>query len=598
MSSFHRRFGPALLLVALPVMAFGDDSIVNSKHDLSMRGPGPIRAVQESRICIFCHTPHNAAPQTPLWNRENPRTHYRIYESSTLDARIDQPSGPSKMCLSCHDGSIALGNVLSRPTTHPIVMTARTIPPGTTDLTNDLSDDHPIGFRYDRALVNIDRQLRAPEVVSRELPLGAHGEMHCTTCHDPHNNELGSFLRITDEMATVCITCHDRKGWRHSSHATSHKATTGRTVDPTQRLKYGSVMDNGCMNCHKIHSAPKRERLLRARRDEDNCLNCHNGAVARFNIAANIRKRSAHYLPFRSGIHDAAEIPFTMRRHVECVDCHNPHAVQPNPIGAVRGTFGQTVKGPNLHVTGVTASGRETDDAQFLYEICFKCHGDSTDRPRLQTRRAISQTNTRLEFQTSNPSFHPVTGPRRNPDVVSLIAPLNTGSVITCIDCHNSDSSRFAGGTGPNGPHGSLFDPLLVRNYDTDDFTVESNAAYALCYGCHRRDSILNDESFSLHRRHIVDLQTPCSICHDPHGVYRGQGTDVNHGSLINFDMSVVTPADSPTGPRAEYVDTGRFSGSCTLVCHGQMHINFPYSGVRAGAGSRTLGSRGQGARR
>ena len=50
--------------------------------------------------------------------------------------------------------SMALGNVLSRPADHPIVMTARTIPPGTADLTNDLSDDHPIGFRYDRALSN------------------------------------------------------------------------------------------------------------------------------------------------------------------------------------------------------------------------------------------------------------------------------------------------------------------------------------------------------------------------------------------------------------------------------------------------------------
>ncbi len=144
------------------VAALADESVVNSKHDLSVRGPGPIRAVQETEVCVFCHTPHNAAPQTPLWNRENPRTHYRIYESSTIDARIDQPSGPSKMCLSCHDGSMALGNVLSRPASEPIVMTARTIPPGHADLTSDLSDDHPIGFRYDRALVNADRQLRDP----------------------------------------------------------------------------------------------------------------------------------------------------------------------------------------------------------------------------------------------------------------------------------------------------------------------------------------------------------------------------------------------------------------------------------------------------
>ena len=234
-----RLTGTAFALFACSLAAWvpADESVVNSKHDLSVRGPGPIRAVHENQICIFCHTPHNAAPQTPLWNRANPRTHYRIYESSTTDARVDQPSGPSKMCLSCHDGSMALGNVLSRPATHPIVMTARTIPPGTTDLTNDLSDDHPIGFRYDRALSNMDRQLRPPEVVSRELPLGAHGEMHCTTCHDPHNNELGDFLRVSDRMSALCVSCHDLSGWRHASHAISHKRTTGRKVDPGERLK-------------------------------------------------------------------------------------------------------------------------------------------------------------------------------------------------------------------------------------------------------------------------------------------------------------------------------------------------------------------------
>ncbi len=588
MNRQHYKVLASFMAIAFASACFGDESIVNSKHDLSAQGRGAVRAVTENEICIFCHTPHNAAPQTPLWNRENPRTHYRIYNSSTTDARIDQPSGPSKMCLSCHDGSMALGNVLSRPVTQPIVMTARTIPPGNADLTNDLSDDHPIGFHYDRALSNMDRQLRAPEVVSPNLPLGEHGEMHCTTCHDPHNNELGDFLRVTDQMSAICVSCHDLNGWEHASHATSGKRTTGRSVDPRERLKYTKVRDNGCINCHKIHSAPSRERLLRFRQEEDNCLNCHSGAVASFNIAADIAKRSGHFGGLRSGIHDPEEIPFSMRRHVECVDCHNPHAAQPNPIGTVRGTLGQTVKGPNLHVKGVTLTGRETNRSQFTYEICIKCHGDGVSRPRLRTSRDISQTNTRLEFQPSNPSFHPVAGPRRNNDVVSLISPLRVGSVITCTDCHNSDSARSMGGQGANGPHGSIYEPLLVRNYETDDFTVESAEAYSLCYGCHSRQSILGDESFPRHRRHIVELRTPCSVCHDAHGIYRGQGNSVNNSSLINFDLSVVMPADSPQGRRVEYQDSGRFAGNCTLTCHGFAHVNLPYlNTTRAGASSR-----------
>jgi len=571
------------MFAAAASVALADESIVNSKHDLSVRGPGPVRAVQENEICIFCHTPHNAAPQTPLWNRENPRTHYRIYESSTTDARIDQPSGPSKMCLSCHDGSMALGNVLSRSASEPFVMTARTIPPGTADLTNDLSDDHPIGFHYDRALSNADRQLRAVEVVTQDLPLGVHGEVHCTTCHDPHNNELGDFLRVSDQMSAICVACHNMNGWYHAAHATSRKRTTGRAVDRTERLKYASVVDNGCLNCHEIHSAGERERLLRFRREEDNCLNCHSGAVASFNIAADIGKRSGHDTRFRTAVHDAAEVPFTMRRHVECVDCHNPHAAQHSPIGQVRGTFGQTVKGTNLNVSGVTITGRETDNAIYLYEICLKCHGDSTKRPRLRTSRQVSQTNVRLEFRTSNPSFHPVAGPRRGQDAPSLIPPLRAGSIITCTDCHNSDNARAMGGTGANGPHGSINDGLLAFNYETTDLSAESADAYALCYSCHSRDSILGDESFSRHRRHIVDIRTPCAVCHDPHGVYRGQGNSTNHSNLINFDLSVVTPADTPTGRRVEYADTGRLSGTCTLTCHGFTHVAFPYANNAAG---------------
>jgi predicted CXXCH cytochrome family protein len=594
------RSRQSIIVVAgiLASAALADESVLNSKHDLSARGPGPIRAIHEDRVCIFCHTPHNAAPQTPLWNRENWRTHYRIYESSTTDARIDQPSGPSKMCLSCHDGSLALGNVLSQPLSEPIVMTARTIPPGAADLSNDLSDDHPIGFRFDRALSNADPQLRAPEVVTRELPLGSHAEVHCTTCHDPHNNQLGNFLRISDQMGAVCITCHDLSGWRNASHATSGKRTTGRTVDPTQRLTYGTVRDNACINCHKIHSAPARERLLRFQREEDGCLNCHSGAVADFNIASDIRKRSAHDGSFRSGIHDPAEIPFAMARHVECTDCHNPHAARHNPIGQTRGTFGQTTKGTNLFVSGVTLNGRETKNARFTYEICFKCHGDSSTRPRLQTSRVVSQTNTRLEFQPSNPSFHPVGGPRRNRDVVSLIPPLRVGSTVTCTDCHNSDNSRFTGGSGPNGPHGSIFAPLLVANYETSDFTTENADAYDLCYRCHSRESILNNESFPLHRLHIAGQRAPCSVCHDAHGIFRGQGNATNHGSLINFDMSVVSSADTPFGSRIEYNDTGRMAGNCTLTCHGVAHIQFPYANSAAGRLSTRTNSTNRGAGR
>src|SRR5437763_9762877 len=120
--------------------AWGADasSILNSPHNLSARGPGQIRAVNESQVCIFCHTPHNASPVQPLWNRNMPVSAYKVYSSGSLHAKPSQPTGSSKLCLSCHDGTIALGSVLSRG--EPIVMSGgiTTLPPGSSNLGTDL----------------------------------------------------------------------------------------------------------------------------------------------------------------------------------------------------------------------------------------------------------------------------------------------------------------------------------------------------------------------------------------------------------------------------------------------------------------------------
>lgn len=556
----------------------GRQSVVGSPHDLSVTGPGDIHALEEEQVCIFCHAPHRATGQRPLWNRHMPPTHYRIYESSTTEARIDQPSGPSKMCLSCHDGSLAIGLVASRPPNEPIVMSRRTMPPGASDLAHDLSDDHPIGFRYDRALASRDRQLKNPDVVTPELPMGPHNEVHCTTCHDPHNNHLGNFLRVTDLRSAICLSCHDMRGWRLSSHSVSPAHVTGRAVDPRERLPYSSVADNACTSCHKIHSAEGHDRLLRFRREEDNCLNCHNGSVARSNIGSEVRKISGHHVERYFNRHDPKEDPRTQRRHVECTDCHNPHAAAPAVLrGIDQPSLGQ-ISNTLLHVSGVNRLGQPIDEAMFEYEVCFKCHADGVSATTGQTVfRDVTQTNTRLEFQTTNPSFHPVIGPRNNRDVVSLKPPWRIGSIVRCTDCHNSDSpsSRILGGR--SGPHGSIHEPLLIENYETRDFTTESAQAYALCYRCHDRQSILNDESFPHHRNHIVRGRTPCSACHDAHGISRSQGTARNHSNLINFDRSIVRPATGGLGERIEFVDLGQYRGNCTLTCHGVTHVRLGY---------------------
>jgi hypothetical protein len=172
-----------------------------------------------------------------------------------------------------------------------------------------------------------------------------------------------------------------------------------------------------------------------------------------------------------------------------------------------------------------------------------------------------------------NPSYHPIEEIGRNLDVPSLIFPMDEATIIYCTDCHAGDST--APGAGPRGPHGSNWPFLLEQEYTVADGTSESYQSYAMCYKCHDRNVILADRSFSEHREHIVDQNTPCSACHDPHGISTEQGNFANNTHLINFDISIVQPLDSAIEP--EFVDEGVNTGTCSLVCHGREHIDVRY---------------------
>lgn len=563
---------PLALIFAVSVSVAGvsraDESVVNSVHNLSATGPGNIRALDESRVCIFCHTPHNASPQAPLWNRSNPQTHYRIYDSSTTDARIDQPGGASKMCLSCHDGSIAMGLVLSRDAADPIKLNQQFLPSGRTNLTNDLSDDHPVGFRFDRQLFNRDHQLRSPDVVSRDIKLGDRGELECIACHNPHNNEHGDFLRIPQRRGVLCNTCHRMDGWQLSSHANSPKRVPMTATNGVQ-LPFQSMADNACGSCHASHNAQERERLLR-NESFQLCISCHDGITAR-DMMGVLNSRSGHNFRRHRSVHDPAENALSMAPHVDCVDCHNPHAVASNPTSALqRAVTTDPILPPGMaSMSGVTLSGAPTDNATRYYEVCFRCHADNTVPIAGRIiRQRDTVGNIRRQILPTAASAHPMTfAARRGAEVPSLLPAARSKSTIGCQDCHNNPDARQLGGTGPNGPHGSRFDFLLAARYETADFSMESPQTYALCYQCHDRTSILNNESFEFHQRHVVNARTPCSACHAPHGV---SGSPSQHSHLINFDVSIV-------GGQRRFNDTGRFRGSCTLSCHGVDHVNFTY---------------------
>jgi predicted CXXCH cytochrome family protein len=577
MKTFQKYIFGLLLLASFAVRA---DSVVNSVHNLSVNGPGTIKASSEKDACVFCHTVHRANGATPLWNHSmSGVTNYIVYRSqrlNDLNVIIPQPNGSSRLCLSCHDGTVALGNVSSR--TSPIAMQGgtTTMPAGANNLGTDLSADHPVSFVYDSALASRDPEIKDPGQLTGAVKLDRQNQLQCTACHDPHNNQFGNFLVMDNTGSTLCLACHQPNSWSGSAHAISsaivpaaisEKISGGTKNLPGMKplaVKASTLAATGCESCHLNHNAGGKKFLMQSAVAEQNCFVCHNGTTVQKNVAADFDKTSVHPITLNSDSHRPDEDPVNpAERHVVCADCHNPHAankstaVAPNLSGAMAG------------VTGVTAAGGIIKPAQKEYEVCFRCHADSTQRGEATVTRQFPQTNTRLQFAAGNQSFHPVEAMGKNPaSVPSLISPKwNVNSVIYCTDCHNSDSSPGAGGSGANGPHGSAFRPLLERNLVFEDFQAENPAAYALCYKCHSRSVVLSNTSFRFHDSHVVADQTACTTCHDSHGA-------ASAPHLINFNTTYVS---TNSLGQLSYTATGVFKGVCSLTCHGKEHKNTAY---------------------
>jgi len=537
----------------------------NTLHNLSVKGSGNVALDATGQVCFFCHAPHRPPSDSGMmWNRFDTTVTYIPYESPTLKADVGQPTGVSKLCLSCHDGTVALGSVRSKSDKFDVRGSGRFMVSKRSRLGVDLRDDHPISFRYDSALVAENDELVNPFMLTGAVQLDRSGQVQCTSCHSAHDNTYGKFLLTSRSGSELCLNCHDLEGWGDSYHATSEATWSGGNPKSRPDSGFESVRENGCENCHRSHGAGSLSWLLREAKDEENCLSCHDGKVAEMDIRSEITKGYAHSVQFYTGVHapnEDASLP--MQKHVACDDCHDPHqvtdrsAVAPEASGRLEG------------VSGISDTGQFVENVNFEYQVCFKCHAQypMTD-PAVD--RKIIQIDKSQQFSMRSPSYHPVVGIGANEFVPSLMPEYTEQSIIYCTDCHANDTGPGAGGEGPAGPHGSLYSHLLEREYViTDGSNGADIAPYALCYKCHNIESILDDESFKSHDKHIREESTSCSTCHDPHGISDAQGNSTNNSNLINFDITTVLP-DS-TG-RLEFIDTGDFSGECYLNCHGIEH--------------------------
>ena len=206
--------------------------IVDSKHD--MRGYAEANGGardQFERVCAYCHTPHHAvedldADYMPLWSRTVTSEIFTEYDSVTFEGfntLVDPVVGPSRLCMGCHDGAVAIDAYYGAPGTATMVEGDAFLEIGV-GLNGDLSNDHPIGFDYEQAVLDdVSQEINVSSTVfgggSKTIAEVLYDDgfggaiMTCATCHDVHNSPGvvdGWFLYGEQANSAFCTTCHNK----------------------------------------------------------------------------------------------------------------------------------------------------------------------------------------------------------------------------------------------------------------------------------------------------------------------------------------------------------------------------------------------------
>lgn len=203
-----KKIVPAGMLVMIALLcstAFAG-SIIDSPHYFS-EYPTPLSA----SICTPCHAPHTARNlPTPLWERESYLETYPTYGRKGFEGLT---AVGSRICLSCHDGIIALDRYSRNPEGASAIEGRDTgfMPGG----------NHPVSFVYDAVLAFRENKLWDPSTRRSGLP-GSNGtiamdmlfanRMECASCHDVHNTKSvpGTKLLVkTTAGSALCLTCHN-----------------------------------------------------------------------------------------------------------------------------------------------------------------------------------------------------------------------------------------------------------------------------------------------------------------------------------------------------------------------------------------------------
>jgi hypothetical protein len=226
-----------------------------SLHDMNTYNNGTL-LYQDAmgRVCVFCHTPHNSIKSVdgadyPLWNHKgvDDGTTYTPYVWATNTNRGDITGGvgandiignaaiigPSRLCLSCHDGNVAIdqhnGTTFANAKEDGTIFMGA-VSGGRANLGTDLSDDHPIGFDYNT--IATYRNAKSTYV-----------------------NAAGSEIATSDNRFASDITLEATTQGKYNK---VDRPLTGRTIKDV--LYQGTYMT--CATCHEVHNKDNATQAL------------------------------------------------------------------------------------------------------------------------------------------------------------------------------------------------------------------------------------------------------------------------------------------------------------------------------------------------
>ena len=234
--------GTILLGPAVTFAAPGD-GLATTKHDFSGTG------TPSTGLCSFCHTPHKAQATALLWNHQLSSNTFKWDDPTTTGGTNyptfvgDSYKGPTAKCLSCHDGSVAIGDVGwwngGKPA-NPLNNTQLT---GAYQIggAGNMSGNHPVAMPFplggvantyngstNGAPAVASGWQANPEAAGIRLfhddgagniaagSVGGQSGIECTSCHDPHNGAdvqdvyLLRGLIGGNTAEYICVKCHNK----------------------------------------------------------------------------------------------------------------------------------------------------------------------------------------------------------------------------------------------------------------------------------------------------------------------------------------------------------------------------------------------------